>query len=122
MIDIKLWKKCIYWKCISLQNPNEILGTLGIYEEPDNIVYISAFYVTESRRGNGIGKRLWDICFDYIQEINEQVPNSKYKVQLITVKDIMRDAYSFYLKAGFVEVPLDFQTNNPAVVKMELLV
>lgn len=118
--DINLWKNVVQFKCTNMTS-NEVVGTLGIYEEPDGIIYISSFYVQEAFRYEGIGRILWTSCFDFIHEINAAAVQKgfKYRVQLITAKDIYEKAYNFYSKEGFREIPIEFSSPYCTLVKME---
>lgn len=136
--DVDLWKDVIQFQCVGSSN-NEMIGTLGIYEEPDGIIYISSFYVDESFRYQGVGRLIWNSCFEFIKAVNVASAQSKsklegrsqgfqeilsfkqYKVQLITAKDVTKDAYDFYIKEGFIEVPIEFNSPHCELVKMELI-
>ena len=122
--DENLWKDVVQFKCMNNLS-EEIVGTIGIYEKPDGVLYISTFYVSKECRHEGIGRLLWNQCFDFIREVNEVAIKDgmqSYKVHLITAKDVYDKAYIFYAKEGFKEIPLDFTPPAYCVlVGMELL-
>ena len=119
--DVNKWNDVLQFKC-NADSTNELIGTLGIYEESNGIIYISSFYVAESYRYEGIGRLLWTSLVDFIEVVNSNAVQQglpKYKLRLVTVKDIYEKAYNFYIKEGFQEIPIEFSSTYCTLVKME---
>jgi len=115
------WNDTVQFKCV---HNDDIIGTIGVVEESAEIIYISSFYVGEQYRRSGIGRLLWNICFDFIRSIISIASSQgrSYRVHLITAKDLMTNAYNFYKMEGFNEIPIEFSSPYCSLVKLEKVI
>jgi len=122
----KLWAKSIVWKCTPSDEPNKIVGAVGIYEEirkEDGIpfIYVSFWFVDKEFTDLKIGKKLWEVMMTWLRsEILPKQEAPKYRtVSLITASDLYEKAYKFYLREGFREFQCEYKSPHYSLVRME---
>jgi ribosomal protein S18 acetylase RimI-like enzyme len=80
---------------IALNSRNKIVGTIGVLNtNKSNEVKLNSLYIDKAYRKCGIGKKLYELAQNYI---NEQ----KYKTIILHTYNKFADAIRFYEKNGF---------------------
>lgn len=79
---------------IALNSKNEIIGTCGGLQVSDKTIKMNCFYVDFKYRNIGIGKKLYDLFFKFVEKEN-------YKTIILCTFKEFDIAIKFYEKRGF---------------------
>lgn len=67
-------------------------------------IYISSFAIFPSKRGNGYGKKCWNLAMEYFKNMNFEQNNAIIKGFLLLVNELWTKALSIYEKSGFEKI------------------
>ena len=118
--DDDIWESARCWKC--LNNNGDLIGVLGIRHYCHKKIYLSYFFVEESYRSSGIGQKLWNTFFSWLQIILQQEYDDEFNyeaIHLVSLAESYKQAISFYQRNGFALVK-ELQTPHYLVYFMEL--
>lgn len=79
------------WIC---EHNDKIIGSILVMHRENNSSQLRFFYVDKDYRGIGLGKKLMQLCVDFIKEKN-------YKLSYLWTFEGLDSAISLYTKNGF---------------------
>ena len=87
---------------IALDKDNKIIGTCGALKQSEDCIKLNSFYISSEYRKSGIGKKLYNLIYDYIVE-------NEYKEIILCTYEKFDIEVKFYEKRGFKKYKIEHE-------------
>lgn len=86
-----------FWLAIDVKK-NKIIGSIALDNRSNEYGILKRFYVEEEHQNKGIGSKLYELFYDYIEK------NTKIKKIYLVSDRVLQNAHRFYIHKGYKQI------------------